>query len=122
MRNRGSRGNYLARFAALAGLALAGVVLIGVVSASISEDEGERAEDARQQAEEAPVGGCEPEAKDAVKNGYYVVEEGDLLSLISERTCVPDDELARFNPQVDPQALTPGQCISLVEGGCEKRE
>jgi hypothetical protein len=42
------------------------------------------------------------------------------MSLIAERTCLEEDELLRLNPEIDPQALAPGQCVSLEERGCEK--
>lgn len=111
----------MARIAAIVALAGAAIVLIAVVSSSLGGEDGGREAD-RQRKPQAAADGCRPEATDAVERGYYVVEQGDLLSLIAERTCVPDDELARLNPKIDPQTLTPGQCISLVEGGCENRE
>ncbi|MGI8462353.1 MAG: LysM peptidoglycan-binding domain-containing protein [Solirubrobacterales bacterium] len=66
--------------------------------------------------------GCEPEFDDAVEDGYYVVQQDDLLSLIAQRTCVPVDELQQLNPETDPQALVPGTCLKLELGGCENRE
>jgi LysM repeat protein len=70
--------------------------------------------------DEPKIVGCQPEFENAVENGFYIVQQDDLLSLIAQRTCVPDDELTRLNPEVDPQALAPGQCVSLEEKGCEK--
>jgi LysM repeat protein len=43
----------------------------------------------------------------------YVVEEGDSLSTIAEQFGVSVDRLVRLNPDVDPQALTTGQEITI---------
>ena len=43
----------------------------------------------------------------------YTVRPGDTIEVISERTRVPRDEIIRLNPDLDPQALQPGQKIKL---------
>jgi LysM repeat protein len=65
---------------------------------------------------------CNPKANSAVAAGFYTIKEGDLLSLIAERTCLREEDLLRLNPGIDPQALTPGSCVALEEGGCESDE
>jgi hypothetical protein len=45
----------------------------------------------------------------------YTVQPGDSLSIIAEKTSVPVEELQALNPDLDPQALTPGQKIKLRE-------
>ena len=107
------------RAAALAALVVGAIVVGAVVAASLDGEDVRGNRD--RPAKERPVG-CRPEAENAVADGFYIVQQDDLLSLIAERTCVPDDELARFNPEIDPQALSPGECVSLVERGCEQRE
>jgi LysM repeat protein len=114
-----ARGMLVARVLAVVALAVAAVVVIVVVATSIDGKDGD-GKNRRQ--DRAQTAGCRPEAEDAVDAGYYIVQENDLLSLIAQRTCVPDEELARLNPDIDPQALAPGQCVSLVERGCERRE
>lgn len=108
----------MARALAVAALAGALIATVVVVSASIDGKDG----GGKKKRDGAQAAGCRPEAEDAVDAGYYIVQEDDLMSLIAQRTCVPDEELARLNPDVDPQALSPGQCVSLVERGCEQRE
>ena len=44
---------------------------------------------------------------------FYVVRAGDNLTLISERTGVPLDEIERVNPGVDAQTLRVGQRLRL---------
>lgn len=109
----------VARALAVAALVVAAIAVIVVASSSIDGKDGDRG---KRKDRGARVTGCQPEAEDAVEAGFYIVQEDDLLSLIAQRTCVPDEELSRLNPEVDPQALSPGQCVSLVERGCEQRE
>lgn len=104
----------LAAFALVAAL----VAVAVVVTTSIDgKDGGGKKKEKR---EDAEIAGCEPEFENAVEDGFYIVQQDDLLSLIAQRTCVEDEELTRLNPDVDPQALAPGQCISLEEKGCEE--
>jgi hypothetical protein len=113
------RGRTIVRGAALAALVVGAIAIGAVVAGSLDGDDARGKRDRPE--EERPVG-CRPEAENAVADGFYIVQQDDILSLIAERTCVPDDELARLNPEIDPQALSPGECVSLVERGCEKRE
>lgn len=43
----------------------------------------------------------------------YVVESGDTLEFISDKTGVTVEELQALNPDIDPQALIEGQKIKL---------
>ena len=43
----------------------------------------------------------------------YVVKQGDTLEAIAERTGVPLQQLLERNPDLDPQALIPGQRVRL---------
>jgi len=45
----------------------------------------------------------------------YTVKPGDTLEAISAKTGVSVDELARLNPDVDPQALVAGSKLKLTE-------
>ncbi len=104
----------------LAILALLGalVAVAVVITNSIDGKDGDGGKKKKDDAGE--IAGCKPEYENAVELGFYVVQEDDLMSLIAERTCLEEDELLRLNPEIDPQALAPGQCVSLEERGCEK--
>lgn len=121
---RGTGGRWAVRLAALVALATSLVVVGVVVAGSIDSGEngvGGGADNAvREDEEDDELAGCVPEAEDAVDAGFYVVQEGDILSSIALRTCVPEPELVRLNSDVDPQTLSPGQCLSLVERGCKQ--
>lgn len=43
----------------------------------------------------------------------YVVEEGDTLTVIARKNGVPVARIEELNPDVDPQALIPGQELKL---------
>jgi LysM repeat protein len=43
----------------------------------------------------------------------YTLKQGDNLSVISQRYNVPPDVLRQLNPNLDPQALVPGQQVKL---------
>lgn len=55
------------------------------------------------------------ESKKAKKKNpaEYVVESGDTLSGIAEKTGVPIDRIVRKNPDLDPRVLNAGQVIKL---------
>jgi LysM repeat protein len=44
---------------------------------------------------------------------FYVVREGDALSVIAERTGIDEDRIEQLNPRLDPLALLPGERIRL---------
>lgn len=92
----------------LAPLALAacGLVLFLVISAAISDDGdgggGEREREAgSERSQDGPV----------VEGDTYVVEPGDTLTAIAEKTGVSLRRLQALNPDLDPQTLTAGQEI-----------
>lgn len=108
------------RLLAVSAVAVAALALIGVTVTSLSGSDGvaPSTTPSAETLEEV----CNPQADAAVAAGYYTIKEGDLLSLIAERTCVDEQDLLRLNPGIDPQTLTPGACLSLEESGCESRE
>ena len=106
----------------LAALALVAALVAVALVVTTSLDGKDGGGGGKKKKDDAQVAGCKPEYENAVELGFYIVQEDDLLSLIAQRTCVDDEELSRLNPDVDPQALAPGQCISLEEKGCEKRD
>lgn len=108
-----------ARLLAVSAVAIGALALIWVAAASLGgSGVAEPPSEALTVAEEE----CNPQANTAVAVGYYTIKEGDLISLIAERTCLTEQDLLRLNPGIDPQTLTPGECLSLEEGGCESPE
>lgn len=57
----------------------------------------------------------EPARTEAKTTGpkVYVVKEGDTLSAISMDTGVPVEEIQQLNPDIDVQALQPGERLRL---------
>jgi LysM repeat protein len=53
--------------------------------------------------------------KDEVPRDVYTVKPGDTLDGIAQKTGVASDALRDLNPDLDPQALGPGQKIKLRE-------
>ena len=49
------------------------------------------------------------------RKASYTVEVGDNLGLIAEKTGVDVETIELLNPELDPQALAPGQKIKLRE-------
>jgi len=43
----------------------------------------------------------------------YEVQPGDTLEVIAIKTKVSREDLVRFNPELDPQALQPGEKLKL---------
>lgn len=105
---------------------LAPIVLVVVVAAIIlvvtgsqSSDDGSKG--SSKQTSSSATGGCHPDADQAVKDGYYVVQADDIegLSGIAAKTCVPLEHLVELNPNLDPQALQVNNCVDLVVDGCK---
>ena len=49
------------------------------------------------------------------KKKTYTVRPGDTLTVISERTGVPVEQLLELNPDIDANSLNPGDKLKLVE-------
>jgi hypothetical protein len=94
-------------------------VLIVVASVGDSDDESPRAEQTTTTTEETGCAAGEPPAANAVEDGYYVLEAGEDLTNVAERTCIPVDELLELNPNLDPLSLPVGGCVDLVVDGCK---
>jgi hypothetical protein len=111
----------LARLLAVSGLAAAAIAMVWVISSSTgSDDESEVAQPTGER--NVVVNGCDPKADAAVKAGFYLIKPDESLSLIAERTCMEEEDLQSLNPDLDPQALAPGQCLNLEARGCERLE
>jgi LysM repeat protein len=90
-------------------LIAAAVVVVVVVAGSLdgSNDDGDRDRPAREQETTADESSEESEEK------FYVVQPGDSFSTIAEEQGVPEERLQQLNPDLDPQALAPGQRVKL---------
>jgi hypothetical protein len=119
---RGSRdakpSNWAARILAVLGLAIVVVAVIAVVTGSLGgPDRKQRDRNGREGT--VATEGCRPDAESALENGYFVIEPGEDLSIVSDRTCIPIDELIELNPNLDPQLIQVGSCVDLVPDGCK---
>ena len=108
--------SWTARVIAPLAVLLAALAVILVVNTSF-DDSGERSEPVA--SESAEPTGCEPDAQNAVEDGYYVLETGEDLSVVASKTCIDTEELEALNPNLDPQQLPVGGCVDLVVDGCK---
>jgi LysM repeat protein len=58
-------------------------------------------------------GGGQGSGKERTDEKFYVVEPGDSLTTISDKTGISVDKLTLLNPELDPQALISGQRVKL---------
>lgn len=101
--------------APLALLVVAGAIVLLVAGNLGGSDDRKKGD--REQS--AATNGCRPDAEGAVENGYYVIEPGEDLSIVADRTCIPVDQLIELNPNLDPQLIQVGSCVDLVADGCK---
>jgi hypothetical protein len=114
----GRPSSWTARILApLALLIVAGAVILLITGTLDGDDEKGR--DRGERDRTASTEGCQPEAESAVENGYFVIEPGEDLSIVADRTCIPIDELTELNPNLDPQLIQVGSCVDLVIDGCK---
>jgi LysM repeat protein len=98
----------------LAVLALAGAfaAVVIVVSSETGDDASTRTPAAtKAKNTDGGQGGGNQNQPDKAK--VYEVKEGDSLTAIAEDTGVPIETIEDLNPDVDPQALIPGQKLKL---------
>ena len=88
------------------------VTTVVVIAASVGGDkEANRGDNSQVSAQEKRRKRERRRAR--AKRTTYTVKAGDTLEIISEKTKVSREDLVRFNPAVDPQALQPGEKIKL---------
>src|SRR5436190_3058359 len=104
---------------------LAPVFLVGVaaaivlvISGTLSKDNSDDGSD--QASTQTAQTGCSPDADQAVKDGFYVVKEGDNFTTIAAKTCISVQRLQELNPNLDSFGLQPQNCVDLVPDGCKK--
>ena len=84
------------------GVAFLAVVLLFVIATSLGDrSNGGDGKDGR--------GGGGGQKQERSDEKFYVVEPGDTLTTISDKTGVGVDKLTRLNPDLDPQALISGE-------------
>lgn len=54
-----------------------------------------------------------PKKSSSSSSKRYTVKPGDTPSSIAEKAGIPLDRLLELNPDIDPQALSPGQKLKL---------
>ncbi|MGI8594976.1 MAG: LysM peptidoglycan-binding domain-containing protein [Solirubrobacteraceae bacterium] len=88
------------------------VTTVVVVSTSLTGDkEAKRGDGSQVSAQEKRRKRERRRARAGQKS--YRVKQGDTLEVIAIKTKVSREELVRFNPELDPQALQPGQKLKL---------
>jgi hypothetical protein len=121
--DRGPAGgptSWTGRILAPVALVCVAVLVIAVIASSLggSDDDGEGRQGDGQASASSPD--CEPDAEEAVEQGFYVVEPGEPgLSSVADRTCIPVERLTELNPNLDPQLIPVGGCVDLVRDGCK---
>ena len=101
------RVSIIARILAPLALAAALIAVVIVISgSSSSSDEAKHKHHAR-------GGSGKPDQSQEATQDTYVVQSGDTLEGIAQKTGVGVAELQRLNPDVDTQALAPGSTLKL---------
>src|SRR5688572_5705727 len=111
----GQRGaSWGARLLALGALTAAALGVVMVVSGSVGGgDGGGDARDGSNRAQRR-IEGCTPSDREALRNGYYVVQPGEPgLSAVADKTCIPVERLMRLNENLDPRLIPQSACINL---------
>jgi LysM repeat protein len=103
--------NQLARVVAVLGL-IAAFLAVGVTVVTTSSSDGGDDDGKRERAEGDPTS---KKGKRALERGVWVVGEGDTLVSIAEETGLDVNQLEELNPEIDPQVLSPGAKVSLLE-------
>lgn len=115
-RDRSARksANWTARLAATLALVASAAAIVIIVATSLGGTEDDsRGERARTKPN------CNPPADAALKAGFYIVKPEEDLSVVADRTCMTVERLLRLNPELDPQTIPVGACVSLRRNGCE---
>jgi LysM repeat protein len=107
--------SWTARILAPLALAIVAGAIVVVVGTSLDSSE----DGTRDERETTASSGCKADAKNAVEDGYYVIETGEDLSIVADRTCIPIERLMRLNENLDPQLIQVGSCVDLRFEGCK---
>lgn len=107
-----SQPNQIARVLAVAALVAAFLLVVVTIATSGDSSDGGESDDSTSAEED----GTSRRGERALDEGVWVVREGDTFVSVSEATGIDADELIDLNPDIDPQAVIPGQRIFLREG------
>lgn len=107
-----------ARLVATLALGAAFIAVLIVIASALSDTNSSDSESDNTPAEGRSVenpGGSDGgrDQSNPGERDFYVVKEGDSLSLIESRTGVTVDEILELNPKIDPQILVPGTKLRL---------
>ena len=108
---------WLAPLALLAAMAAVWLV-VSAYTGDSEGDKGSSSDSSQQERREVSEGGGSKtggSTSATPQRKTYTVRPGDTLGLIAERTGVSVEELMQLNPKLDPNSLTVGQKIKLVE-------
>jgi LysM repeat protein len=99
----------------LAALALVGSVAAVLVVVSSQTGSDTTPTPAAKQGKKANAGKNDKPGRQGEGRGarVYEVQEGDSLTAIAEQTGIPIESIEELNPDIDPQALIPGQELKL---------
>jgi hypothetical protein len=111
--------NWTARILAPLALVLAALVVLLVVTGSLGG--GDDGRDGKRNRDQTATTGCQPSetGREAISQGYYVLQPGDDFASLAEETCIEIEEIQRLNPNLDPQLLPQGGCVDLKTDGCK---
>ena len=84
------------------------VAIVAIVSGTMS-DSGKRERGGERKARTEQQQSQKPE----FEGDTYVVQPGDTLTGIVEKTGVPATKIQKLNPELDPETLAPGQSLKL---------
>ncbi len=103
----GTIARYLAPLVLVAML----VTTVVVIATSVGGDEAKRSD--ATQASDQEKRRKQERRRARARQTTYTVKQGDTLEIIATKTKVSREDLVRLNPEVDPQALQPGEEIDL---------
>ena len=106
----------LARVLAVLALAAVALAIFLVISSSLEDSDSDNKEPAVQRQGQNNNNGNNGGNGNQGQNNppkFYVVQPGDSLSLIAEKTGVSLERLQQLNPDIDPQLLPSGVKLRL---------
>jgi LysM repeat protein len=106
------KNSLIARILAASALIVTVVVVFAVVSSETGSDGDDPARNKGAAKARNADGQNEPSSQGNQKK-VYEVQEGDTLSGIAAANGVPVETIEELNPDLDPQALIPGQELKL---------
>jgi LysM repeat protein len=102
----------LTRVLAVLALAAVALAIVLVISSSLESDDGDGGKE-KPRAERRQENRQDRERDRSAPPKFYVVQPGDSLSLIAEKTGVSLERLQELNPEIDPQLLASGEKLRL---------